>query len=112
MKDQTLGGIIIGSYMALILSWCGLSLYNTIRNDLEDKTAVTKVDTFEGTVIKNSRRYVAFDKSSDGEIDEIKDYSVGMIGSRMPLALPYTLKYYKGDKKFEHIKQKYFSQYK
>ncbi len=109
MKDKTLGKIVVGSFIALMLTWCGLTTHKIISNRLEDKTAVAKADAErEGNVINDSRGYVAFDKNGDGKIDEIKDYRVGLIprgGSN-----PYQVRYHEGDGQFERIKQKYFSQ--
>jgi hypothetical protein len=110
MKDETLGKIIIGSYTALVLAWGSLYTYNATNNYLEDKTAIAKVDVVEGTAIDHSRGYVAFDKSGNGEVDEIKDYRKGMIGGRILASLPYTLRYHAGDKEFDRIKRRYFSQ--
>jgi len=112
MKDK-LGKILIGSYTALVLAWGSSYTHNLVSNRLEDRTAIAQVDVDnEGTVIDRSRRYVAFDKDGNGEIDEIKDYRRGMVGGRTVVSLPYTLRYHEDNREFERIKQKYFSHFR
>ena len=113
MKDTTLGKIVIGGYLSLVLAYAGLLSNHLISNRLEDRTAVATAEVSkedEGTIIDSSRGYVAFDKSGDGKVDEIKEYRRGMAGGRSLGSVPYTLRYHQGDRKFESIKAKYFSQ--
>ena len=113
MKVKTIETIVIGSYVTLGLAWSGLHCYNIITNRIEDKTAIAQVYDVkgEGTLIDHSYGYVAFDKTGDGKIDEIKNYRSGMVGGRTLASLPYTLRYHEGDFEFRRIKQKYFNKY-
>ena len=109
MKDETIGKIVLGSWATIVLGWSGLYAHELVKNHLEDKTAVAKAEVDEGTIIDNARSCVAFDRSGDDEIDEIKVYRRGMVGGRTLAALPYTIRYHKGEAEFERLKQKYFS---
>ncbi|MBI4017122.1 MAG: hypothetical protein HY363_05530 [Candidatus Aenigmarchaeota archaeon] len=112
MKDKTkrtIVGTIAGGWVALGFAWSSLSMHEIVKNHLEDRTAIAWVDASEGDIIDHSRGYVAFDRSGDGQIDEIKVYRRGLVGCRTCFSEPYTIRYYKDSVEFERLKQKYFS---
>lgn len=110
MKEKTLLSVVMGSYTALALSWASLNIHQIISNRIEDRDAVTKVEVSEGSFICSIYRYVAFSKTQNGEIDEIKEYGRTMIGCRSLASLPFVNRYHKGNPKFETLRGKYFTQ--
>ena len=79
-------------------------------NILEDKTAIALYGINTNTSGECIDGYVALDKSGDGKIDEIKAYShVEFSGRAGTAQIPYTRRYYFGEKKFERLKKEYFS---
>jgi hypothetical protein len=114
MKEQISESIAISFYTALVLASGSATTYityNTINNYLEDRAAIAKVNvgSEEKTLIDYSTTYVAFDKSGDGKIDEIKEYRRGVAGARPAMPFFYILRYRKGeDREFQFIMHKYF----
>src|SRR3989339_364473 len=88
---------------------------------LEDTTSLASVGmitNYYGQVINKTQfgegidGYVALDKSGDGKIDLIKEYGIKMVNGGRIGHYPkhYTERYLLGDKQFETLRGKYFSQ--
>jgi len=100
---------VICGYLGLVLAWAGLFTFNAVKNSLEDREAMGCADGRGGDIFDHPVEYVAFDRTGDGEIDEIKVYRRGLTGCRMVIPIGYTLRYNKGAPGFEQVKDEYLT---
>jgi hypothetical protein len=106
--------IITIGYFVSLSALGPLKIYEYINNRIEDKSAIYEVDVQQRhpyPIFGEPTRYLAFDTSGDGEIDEIKEYSGCAIGVSCRSFLPSSrsVKYHEEDPEFMRIMDEYFT---
>jgi len=107
-KNNIIDKSIFGGYFVLMFGWCLLYGYNLVSEYLDNKKAVMHIEAPEnGDFLRYKSDYYAFDRNSDGIIDEIKVHGTSILPSRTPAAYPFNSIYKRGYPEFEDY-LKYF----